>query len=78
MVAAAKKADYSNLKATPFPSSNDGLEFEAVTGQRAKASKEERRQRDRQDSLDDHSSGSESDVETYLKQKKQEKKDASK
>lgn len=52
--------------------------FETVTGQRADKPKGDRKQRERKDSLDDYSSGSESDVEVILRQKREEKKEAKK
>ncbi len=54
-------------KAKPQAKKNDDLDFETVTGKRAVLSKEDRKQRERKDSLDDYSSGSDSDVEVYVK-----------
>lgn len=56
-----------NLAAAAPTPSRDMLPFETVTGQRPVQTKEERRQRERKDSLDDHSSGSDSDVQEFLK-----------
>ena len=61
--AAAKNTSIQNLSAQAPPPSRDALPFETVTSKRAPQSKEERKQRERKDSLDDYSSGSESDVE---------------
>ena len=57
----------------------DALGFETVTGKRVILSKEDRKQRERKDSLDDISSGSDdSDLQAYLKKKRSKKAAANK
>ena len=55
----------------------DALGFETVTGKRVVLSKEDRKQRERKDSLDDISSGSDdSDLQAYLRRREKRSKKA--
>ena len=74
---AAKNNLMSNLAAAPVKGGRHGDdEWENVTGVRVKLSKEERKQQQRKDSLDDETSESDSDVEAFKRKQKQAKKEA--